>query len=175
MWSIEHKKFISSFLSHTNRVRRARFSANGKLIASCSDDRNTKIFDTVSGDVVHSYIERDRAPGYGLDVAWHPDGNHLAIALSSKRIKIYDRRNHQLIQMYTCHSGAVNSIAFHPLGHLMITGSDDGTTKIIDLFEGRPIFTLLGHDDSVTAVAFTADGENFATGGRDKQVRYQSF
>ena len=53
----------------------------------------------------------------------------------------------------------------------MITGSDDGSTKILDLMEGRPVFTLLGHDDAVTSVAFSANGENFATGGRDKQVR----
>lgn len=137
---------------------------------SCSDDRTMKIFDTVSGDVVHSYAEHTH--GHGLDVAWHPDGRFVAVALSQKRIKIFDQRTNKLLQLYNCHSGAVNSIAFHPNGSLMITGSDDGTTKILDLMEGRPVFTLLGHDDAVSAVAFSANGENFATGGRDKQVSY---
>lgn len=173
LWSIEHKKFLSSFLSHTNRVRSAQFSPSGKSIASCSDDRTLKIFDTVSGDVVHSYSEHTY--GHGNAVAWHPDGTLVAIALSQKRIKIFDQRNHQLIQMYSCHLGGVNSIAFHPSGQIMITGSDDGSTKILDLMEGRPVFTLLGHDDAVTSVAFSANGENFATGGKDKQVSDRVF
>lgn len=168
LWSVEHKKFLSSFLSHTNRVRSARFSPSGKMIASCSDDRTVKIFDTVSGDAVHTYVEHKH--GYGTNVAWHPGGALVAVALSQRRIKIYDQRNHQLVQMYVCHSGAVNSIAFHPNGNFMITASDDGTTKILDLLEGRPLYTLLGHDDAVTAIAFSHDGEHFATGSCDKQV-----
>lgn len=55
----------------------------------------------------------------------------------------------------------------------MVTGSEDGSTKILDLLEGRPVYTLVGHDDAVTAVAFSHDGENFATAGKDKQVKYQ--
>lgn len=141
---------------------------NGKLVASCADDRTTKIFDLNSGDVVHSYAER--TIGHGLDVAWHPDNNYIAVGMSSNRVKIFDTRNHQLIQMYSCFKGAVNSIAFHPHGQILLTASDDGSTKLIDLIEGRPIYTLLGHDDAVTAVAFTADGQNFASGGRDKTV-----
>lgn len=149
-------------------MRCARFAPIGKLVASCSDDRTVKIFDTVSGDLVHSYVEHTH--GFGLDIAWHPSSALLAVALSQKRIKIFDQRNHKLLQLYSCHSGAVNSIAFHPHGNLMITGSDDGSTKILDLVEGRPVYTLLGHDDAVTATAFTSDGEHFATGSRDKQV-----
>lgn len=52
----------------------------------------------------------------------------------------------------------------------MITGSEDGSTKVLDLLEGRPIYTLVGHDDAVTAVAFSGDGDDFATAGKDKQV-----
>lgn len=168
LWSIQHQKFVSSFLSHTNRVRCARFSPTGKMIASCSDDRTIKIFDTTSGEVVHSYVEHTH--GFGMDVAWHPGGVLVAIALSQTRIKIFDQRNHQLIQLYNCHKGAVNSISFHPYGHFMITGGEDGSSKILDLMEGRPAYTLLGHDDAVTATAFTSDGEHFSTGSRDKQV-----
>lgn len=52
----------------------------------------------------------------------------------------------------------------------MITGSEDGSTKVLDLLEGRPIYTLVGHDDAVTAVAFSGDGSNFATASKDKQA-----
>ena len=52
----------------------------------------------------------------------------------------------------------------------MLTGSNDGLTKILDLVEGRDIYTLKGHNDAVTSVKFSKDGEFFATGSKDKHV-----
>lgn len=72
--------------------------------------------------------------------------------------------------MYDVHSGAVNQIDFHPSGNFMLSVSDDGTTKILDLLEGRPIFTIKGHAKQVTAVQFSKDGKIFATGGKDNEV-----
>ncbi|MFN9938212.1 MAG: hypothetical protein ACK56I_01950 [bacterium] len=37
--SLARTKFTSSFAEHTNWVRCARWSPDGKLIASCSDDK----------------------------------------------------------------------------------------------------------------------------------------
>lgn len=45
LWSIETKRFLQSFLGHTNRVNCARYSPSGKTVASCSDDRTLKLFD----------------------------------------------------------------------------------------------------------------------------------
>lgn len=168
LWSIESKRFLSSFLGHTSRVNCARYSPSGKTVASVSDDRTLRLFDVVSGDCAHVFNEYHN--GHANDVAWHPEGLLVAIALTNNCIKIFDRRVHKLIQMYNVHSGAVNSIAFHPSGNLMITGSDDGSTKVLDLLEGRPVYTLVGHDDAVTAVTFSGDGSKFATAGKDKQV-----
>lgn len=192
LWSIETKRFLQSFLGHTNRVNCARYSPSGKTVASCSEDRTLKLFDVNSGDCVQTFAERGNVHGKSLihptikfdveinllnvflclgnDVAWHPDGSLIAIALSNRQIKIFDRRAAKLIQLYNVHLEAVNSIAFHPSGNVMITGSDDGSTKVLDLLEGRPIYTLVGHDDAVTAVAFSGDGNDFATASKDKQV-----
>ena len=43
--------------------------------------------------------------------------------------------------------------------------------QLLDLIEGRPVYTLRGHAGSVTAAAFNRDGDYFASGGMDKQVR----
>lgn len=168
VWSVSHKKFISSFLGHTSWVRCAKYSPLGKLIASCSDDKTMNIFDTVSGDCVHTFKE---TKGYGTNLAWYLDGTMVAVALSYGRTKIYDIRAQKLVQLYEVHAGgSVNDVAFHPSGNYLATVGDDKTLKILDVLEGRPIFTLLGHTDSVNAVAWSKDGDMFATGGNDKQV-----
>lgn len=57
-------------------------------------------------------------------------------------------------------------------GRILETCSADGTLKILDLLEGRPIYTLHGHHGAVTCCNFSSDGEYFASGGHDKQVQY---
>lgn len=63
LWSIETKRFLQSFLGHTNRVNCARYSPSGKTIASCSDDRTLKLFDVNGGDCVHTFAERGNVHG----------------------------------------------------------------------------------------------------------------
>jgi WD40 repeat protein len=45
----------------------------------------------------------------------------------------------------------------------------------MDLLEGRPIYTLEGHEGSVTSVTFSGNGQYFASGGADQQVRTEIF
>ncbi|XP_052869183.1 POC1 centriolar protein homolog A-like [Anopheles cruzii] len=152
---------------HTNWVRCARFSPNGKLIASCADDRTLKLFDPASGQCVHTFVDQK---GAGYKVAWHPDSSLVAIALDNCRVKIYDVNIRKLIQYYRIFDGPVNALDFHPSGNYLITVSEDGVTKIIDLLEGRQIFTLTGHRGPVTAVKFSKDGKFFVTGSEDRHV-----
>lgn len=69
LWSIETKRFLQSFLGHTNRVNCARYSPSGKTIASCSEDRALKLFDVNSGDCVQTFAERGNVYGKTIDIA----------------------------------------------------------------------------------------------------------
>lgn len=162
-----NKKFESSLVGHTNWIRRAKFSPTSSLVASCADDKTIKLFDTKSGECIHTFTERK---GSGRDLAWNADGGMIAVGLSCNRVKIFDIRERELLQLYHVHTEAVNSVDFHPSGHFMISGSDDETLKIYNLLEGRPIYTITGHIGKVTAVAFSHDGKHFATGGQDHKL-----
>jgi centriolar protein POC1 len=87
------------------------------------------------------------------------------------------------------HVAAVNSVAFHPNGNYLLTGSSDGTLKVFDLIEGRLIYTLHGHQVNTIfilyyltmscssqgptmSVAFSKQGDYFASGGQDQQVGF---
>lgn len=44
-----------SFVCHTSWVRCARFSLDGRLIVSCSDDKTIKLWDVISGQCIKSF------------------------------------------------------------------------------------------------------------------------
>lgn len=94
----------------------------------------------------------------------------IAVGLSCNRVKLFDIRERELVQLYHVHTEGVNSVDFHPSGYFLISGSDDETLKIYNLLEGRPIYTITGHIGKVTSVAFSEDGKHFATGGQDHKL-----
>lgn len=49
------RRFLMSFVCHTNWVRCARFSLDGRLIVSCSDDKTIKLWDVISGQCIKSF------------------------------------------------------------------------------------------------------------------------
>ena len=51
-----------------------------------------------------------------------------------------------------------------------MSGSEDGSLKIFDLLEARPIYDLLGHKGSVTAVQFSPKGDFIASGESNNMV-----
>ena len=62
-------------------------------------------------------------------------------------------------------------VSFHPSGNFLASSSLDGSIKIFDLLEARPVFDLLGHEKPVTAVAFSPrNGSTIASGGKDSLV-----
>jgi WD domain, G-beta repeat len=68
------------------------------------------------------------------------------------------------------HSKTVSSVAFDGTGHLLATGSHDGTVILWSAW-GYPISPpLVGHKGRVEAVAVSPDGETLASCGRDGKV-----
>ncbi|WP_437838313.1 pentapeptide repeat-containing protein [Sorangium sp. So ce1153] len=62
-------------------------------------------------------------------------------------------------------------VAYHPGGHLLATGHDDGTVRLWDAAMGQVLRVLDGHAGSVLSVAFSPDGRSLASGSHDETVR----
>ncbi|GAX72581.1 hypothetical protein CEUSTIGMA_g37.t1 [Chlamydomonas eustigma] len=71
------------------------------------------------------------------------------------------------------HSGTVWSVVFGSTqkGHLLATGSSDGTAKVWNTKDGKCLVTLTGHSNSVNTCALRPDDHILATGSSDCTVR----
>ena len=82
-------------------------------------------------------------------VVWHTDffseNFFWKKKLYNVHAQLYDTRSQKVLQYYDTHSAAVTGLACHPLAHVLVTGSQDRTLRVLDLAEGRPIYTLTGN------------------------------
>lgn len=97
LWSIKKYRFIASFVGHTNWVRCARMSNDGSIIASCSDDKTSRLWNPNSGELIHTYKDQKE---HGMCLAWHPSGCYIGVGTSRGKVKLYDVRTHNLLQYY---------------------------------------------------------------------------
>ena len=69
------------------------------------------------------------------------------------------------------HADEVNSVAYSPDGHRIVSGSDDQTVRVWDADSGAELACLQGHEGRVKSVAYSPDGRRIVCGSRDQTVR----
>src|SRR6266498_5859773 len=70
----------------------------------------------------------------------------------------------------TVQNGVVTSVAFSPDGKYVVSGSWDGTARVVVVATGKEIAHLT-HDNKVTSVALSLDGKYVLSASEDKIVR----
>jgi centriolar protein POC1 len=97
-----------------------RFSDDGRLIVSGSDDKTVKLWDRQSKECVHTFHEQGGYvepktifcsmignfvfPAFSSfvnHVAFHPSGTCIAAASTDSTVKVWDIRMNKLLQHYT--------------------------------------------------------------------------
>ena len=101
-------KFTSSFLEHTNWVRCARWSPDGKLIASCSDDKE-------SCHLHHRRKERPSIKQIYISVNFFISRIYIMMCIW-QTVKVWDENSGQVVHTFNEPKGFGHHLAFHPSG-----------------------------------------------------------
>ncbi|NEP80927.1 MAG: DnaJ domain-containing protein [Okeania sp. SIO3B3] len=84
---------------------------------------------------------------------------------------MWNINSYELPRILQQHSGWVTSLAFHPTGKILATGSTDFTVKLWNLETDCLFCTLVGHAAPIFSIAISGHGKMLASGSQDGTVK----
>jgi WD40 repeat protein/serine/threonine protein kinase len=157
-----------AFTGHTDSVHSARFSADGQLVVTGSNDLTARIWDVATGQQIR--VLRGHT-GPIFDASFSADAHYVVTASADKTACIWDATSGEKITSLRGHTGTVWSAAISGDGRYIVTASGDKTSRIWDSVTGRQSMVLIGHTDAVHWAAFSPDGRKILTASSDRTAR----
>jgi WD40 repeat protein len=158
----------SSQLCETNEQSNTPKSLVGGILASGSEDRTIKLWDTYTGQHLRTLNGHKDAV---FSVIFSPDGRTLFSGSLDGTIKLWDIRTGQCRQTLQGHNGGVWSLTLSLDGQLLISGSQDQTIKLWDVYTLQCIKTLSGHSSWIRCCAISPDKQILVSGSADGIIK----
>jgi WD40 repeat protein/GTPase SAR1 family protein len=171
---------------HKGWIHRLAWSADGRMLASGSEDSTIRLWDPETGealrilsghaDAVFSVWWRPdrRVTASGTieknTLLWYPDRRILASGSKDNTIRLWDADSGAGLELLEGHSQPILRVAWSPDGRVLASGSADHSIRLW-VFEPERDHRLLGeHDGRVFSVVWSDDGKTLASGSEDLAI-----
>jgi mono/diheme cytochrome c family protein len=157
-----------AFVGHTDAVLCLALSADGRLALSGGKDQSVRLWDVVSGKMLHNLEgHADEVNG----VAFSPDGKRVLSCGSDRTVRVWSVESGKEVARLKGHLDRVRAVVFSPDGKRVLSASPDRTIRLWDVGTGEELRVLSGHGGTVNCVAFSPDGKLAISGGADGSIR----
>ncbi|GAA5837814.1 hypothetical protein JCM9279_006870 [Rhodotorula babjevae] len=134
-WDPRTGNVLSTLHGHKNTIQALAWSPNGHMVATASRDQLVKVFDIRA---MKEFVTLRGHKKEVCSVAWHPHHDDVLVSGGSEGSILHwslpDAHPKETLEF--AHDSNVWSLAYHPLGHLLVSASNDHTTRFWS--RGRP-------------------------------------
>jgi WD40 repeat protein len=157
---------------HRKAVYCIATSRDGKLIASGSEDKTVRIWDSETGQLKFM-IKNEEA--VVLCLCFNRDSKVVVGGCSDGRMQVWEVSEAdgvRLVRTQDDHATQVECVQVSPDGQMLASSCEEGPVIISDMHSGARVFTLKAHVHAlaVFCVAWSADGQLVASAGEDGHV-----
>ncbi len=154
---------------HEDVVTRAKFSADGQLLATSSWDKTVRIWRR-DGTLLHTLRgHRDAV----WSTSFSPDGMLVATASRDRTVKLWRVTTGEAIVTFQLEDW-VACLGFSPDGQTIAAMEWNGTLHLLNL-QGQRVHSFPTHQAPVLAIHFNPAGDAIATASRDGTARVWSL
>ncbi|GES63517.1 WD repeat protein [Aspergillus terreus] len=154
---------------HLRGVSAVRFSPDATMIASGGADGAVKVWDTLSGKLIHTF--EGHLAGIST-ISWSPDGATIASGSDDKTIRLWNVLTGKAHPIpFVGHHNYVYQIAFSPKGNMLVSGSYDEAVFLWDVRSASVMRSLPAHSDPVGGIDVVWDGTLIASCATDGLIR----
>ncbi len=176
LWATSSGELVGDFGAGSSTAYDARFTPDDKLIVSGWSDGTVRVLNGSSAALVESIsAAKDSAV---LHVAVAPGGRRIAAGTLDGSVLVYDLVAKKQLALRHDDYGTINALAFDAAGARLLTGSDSGSARLLDIESGgsTPLQPSTGgaaaaHVAAVRTALFGPGGNWIATTYADGMVR----
>ncbi len=167
---------ILTFSGHTAPVLLARWSPDGKLVASGAMDGTVLVWTADEGKTrlsVRSTVQPTQSDDYAWSIDWSPRKSvqHVAAGFVDGTIQVLDANNGQRVSSLNNPASRVVILSWSPDERYLVVGGGDPTIRVYEYPSWRVVTTYQEHTNTVKTVAWSPNGRWIASGSSDTTVR----
>ena len=153
---------------HGDWIQAIAFAPAGQRLATASNDRTIRLWDTGTGTWVATLKQ-----GYAVTaIAYSPDGHRLATAGVDGVVRLWDARAASALgPLESSTTYPLFAVAYSPDGRTIAAAGKDRAVYIWDAASGKTRHTLEGHTGEINALAFMPGGRELVSAGGDRVIR----
>ncbi|OCT81087.1 hypothetical protein XELAEV_18027900mg [Xenopus laevis] len=157
--------------AHILPLTNVAFNKSGSSFITGSYDRTCKVWDTASGEELHT-LEGHHNAVYAIQFN-NPYGTLIATGSMDTTAKLWDIQSVEEALTLSGHAAEIISLSFNTTGDRLITGSFDHTVSVWEIPSGRRIHTLIGHRGEISSAQINWDCSLIATASMDTSCKVQ--